>query len=214
MDRRHFTKALLASTAGTVAGSAWSQAPAPVEGREYSRLEVPQTTNSPGKVEVLEFFSYACPHCNTFEPELEAWAGKLPPFVTLRRVPVPFLANVETFQRTYYALETLGLVESMQRKVFQAVHSERLRLERIEDVAAVVGRHCGDATKFLAACKSFSVAASCGRAKKLTADFGVVSYPGVPSLAIQGRFVTSPVQAGGGRQALAVTDFLIQKVRA
>jgi protein dithiol oxidoreductase (disulfide-forming) len=214
MDRRRFSKTLVASAAGAVAGSSWSQAPSPVERREYSKLEVPQLTSSPGKVEVLEFFSYACPHCNAFEPELEAWAGKLPPFVALRRVPVPFLANVETFQRTYYALEALGLVESMQSKVFQAVHSERLRLERVEDVAAVVGRHGGDAGKFLAACKSFSVATSCGRAKKLTADFGVASYPGVPSLAIQGRFVSSPAQVGSGRRALAVTDFLIQKVRA
>jgi protein dithiol oxidoreductase (disulfide-forming) len=208
MDRRLFVKTLAASAATAIAMPAWPQAP--VEGKQYSRLPAPQPTGAPGKVEVLEFFSYACPHCNTLEPELEAWARKLPPFVELRRVPVPFLANVDTFQRTYYALEALGLVQSMQMKIFQAVHSERLRLEKVEDVAAVVGRNGGDAAKFVSVSKSFAVSSSCSRARKLTADFRIES---VPSFAIQGEYVTSPAQAGSNRNALAVTDFLIQKVR-
>jgi thiol:disulfide interchange protein DsbA len=206
MNRRRFVKAMSICAAGTLATPAWAQTP--TEGREYSRLATPLPTSAPGKVEVLEFFSYACPHCNTLEPELEAWARKLPPFVELRRVPVPFLANVDTFQRTYYALEALGLVDSMQLKIFQAVHSERLRLEKVEDVAAVVGRNGGDAAKFLSVSKSFAVSASCSRARKLTADYRIES---VPSLAVQGQFITSPAQAGSNRAALVVTDFLIQK---
>jgi thiol:disulfide interchange protein DsbA len=208
MDRRLFVKTLAASAAGAIALPAWAQTPA--EGREYSRLQAPQPTGAPGKVEVLEFFSYACPHCSSLEPELEAWAAKLPPSVALRRVPVPFLANVDTFQRTYYALESLGLVESMQLKIFQAVHAEHLRLERVEDVAALVGRNGGDAAKFVSVSKSFAVSASCSRAKKLTADYRIES---VPSLAVQGQFITSPAQAGSNRAALVVTDFLIQKAR-
>jgi thiol:disulfide interchange protein DsbA len=213
MNRRNFTLGLAAPAASVaLLNAAWAQSPTPLEGREFLRVESPQPVSTPGKIEVLEFFSYACPHCNALEPALETWVDRLPPFVAFRRVPVPFLANMENFQRTYYALESLGLVQSMQGKVFQAVHVEHQRLDTLEDVAALISRNGGDGARFLAACKSFSVATSCSRAKKLTADFGVASFPGVPSLAIQGRFVTSPAQAGSGAKALAVADFLIVRV--
>ena len=188
-------------------------APTPVEGKDFTRLASPQPVSVPGKIEVMEFFSYACPHCNAFEPVLASWVSRLPPHVAFKRIPVSFLPNVENFQRTYYALESLGLVEAVQAKIFFAVHTERQRLAKLEDVAAVVSRSGGDGERFLAACRSFSVAVACNRATKMTADFGVASYPGVPSLAIQGRYLTSPDQAGSGPKALAVCDYLIQKAR-
>jgi len=167
-------------------------------------------TQSQGKIEVLEFFSYACPHCNAFEPTLDAWVKKLPADVVFRRVPVPFLMNAETFQRTYYALESLGLVDTMHRKIFAAVHVDRLRLDSANDVAALVAKNGGDSAKFLDAMKSFGVANGVTRAKKMTADYKIDS---VPSIAVQGRFITSPSQAGSAEKALQVADFLIQRAR-
>jgi thiol:disulfide interchange protein DsbA len=213
MNRREFSSRLIAAGAGTLAVSlaapAWSQG-APAEGTQYTRVDPPVPTQSQGKVEVLEFFSYACPHCNAFEPVLAPWVKSLPTDVVFRRVPVPFLMNAELLQRTYYSLETLGLVETMQRKVFAAIHVEHARLDSPNDVAALVAKNGGDSAKFLDAMKSFGVANSVSRAKKLTADYKI---DGVPTLAVQGRHVTSPSLAGGPTQALQVAEFLIQRAR-
>ncbi|HEX2539810.1 MAG TPA: thiol:disulfide interchange protein DsbA/DsbL [Caldimonas sp.] len=213
MNRRHFSAASagLLSALLLSSGSARGQGAAPVEGKDFTRLEPPQPVREPGKIEVLEFFSYACPHCSTFEPTLDHWARQLPADVVFRRVPVPFLMNAENFQRTYYALESLGLVPTVQQKIFRAIHVDRQRLEKPEDIAAFVGKNGGDEAKFLAAFKSFSVATSVSRAKKAMADYKVES---VPLLVINGRYVTSPSMAGGAPQALAVADQLIQRSRA
>ena len=98
----------------------------------------------------------------------------------------------------------------MQPKVFAAVHVERQRLDKAEDIAALVTRNGGDGAKFLAAFKSFSVATAVSKAKKLQADYRIES---VPAITIHGRYLTSPSQANGGPQSLAVADALIDKVR-
>jgi len=213
MNRREFSTRLIAAGAGTLglsaANTAWSQG-APAEGTQFTKLEPPVPTTAQGKIEVVEFFSYACPHCSAFEPTLEGWVKKLPGDVAFRRVPVPFLMNAELFQRTYFALESLGLVDSMQRKIFTAVHVDRMRLDSANDVAALVAKNGGDSAKFLDAMKSFGVANGVTRAKKMTADYKIDS---VPSIAVQGRFITSPSQAGSAEKALQVADFLIQRAR-
>ena len=213
MNRRCFSATLLSAAAASalVAGRpAFAQA-TPVEGKDFTRIEPPQPPGVPaGKVEVLEFFSYACPHCSSFEPTIEAWEKQLPAEVALRRVPVAFLMNADNFMRAYYALETTGAVQAMQLKIFRAIHIDRKRLEKGEDIAAFVGANGGDADKFLAAFKSFSVNTSVARAKKLMADYKIES---VPALVVQGRWMTSPSQAGSSERALAVVDQLVQRVR-
>jgi thiol:disulfide interchange protein DsbA len=188
-----------------------AQSAGPVEGKDFTRLETPQPSGAPaGKVEVLEFFSYACPHCSAFEPAIEAWEMKLPTDVVLRRVPVAFLMNADNFMHAYYALEAIGAVPAAQLKIFQAIHLERQRLDTGENIAAFLGKNGVDAAKFLAAFKSFSVATSVSRAKKLMADYKVDS---VPLLVVQGRWATSPSVAGSQERALAVVEQLIQRAR-
>jgi thiol:disulfide interchange protein DsbA len=215
MNRRDFSASFLGTGLSAAALLLWPSARAqspvePVEGREFTKVTPPQPPVAPGKIEVLEFFSYACPHCNAFEPTIAAWAKTLPADVALRRVPVPFLMNYDNFQHAYYALETLGAVDVVQMKIFRAIHVDRLRLEKAEDIAAFVGKNGVDADKFLSAFKSFSVATSVARAKKMTADYKVES---VPLLAVAGRYLTSPSLANGGPQALAVVDALVQRTR-
>ncbi len=186
---------------------------APVEGRQYTRVEpaVPPTPPAhPNKFEVIEFFSYACPHCAAFEPTLEAWAAKLPADVGFHRIPVPFLVNAENLMRTYFALETIGSVDAMQKKVFAAIHVEHNYLDKPADIVALMAKNGIDATKFGAAFNSFSVATSVARAKKAAAAYKIDS---VPTLAINGRYLTSPAQAGGFPQATAVADRLLQQAR-
>jgi thiol:disulfide interchange protein DsbA len=216
MNRRQLsTTLLLAGVAGT---AGWPFAPVaaqpggPVEGKDFTKVDTPQPSAAPpGKAEVLEFFSYACPHCSAFEPVLEAWEKQLPPEVILRRVPVPFLMNADNFMHAYYALETIGAVQAVQLKIFRAIHIERQRLDTAENIAAFVGKNGVDPAKFLAAFKSFSVATSVSRAKKMVADYKVDS---VPTLVVQGRWMTSPSLAGSQERALAVVDQLAQRARA
>ena len=218
MNRRDFSLSFLGTGLSAAAffalPAARAQSPVagagPVEGRDFTVLPSAQPPIAPGKIEVLEFFSYACPHCNAFEPTIEAWTKTLPGDVALRRVPVPFLMNYDNFMHTYYALETMGTVDAMQMKVFRAIHIDHQRLDKPEDIAAFVGKNGGDANKFLAAFKSFSVATSVARAKKMVVDYKVES---VPLLAVAGRYITSPSLANGGPQALAVVDALVQRTR-
>jgi thiol:disulfide interchange protein DsbA len=217
VNRRDFSAQLAVTGLGAAAASLFVAAgPAaaqgmPVEGKQFTKVEPPVPPSVPGKVEVIEFFSYACPHCNAFEPVLEAWSQKLPSDVAFSRVPVPFLMNFENLMRTYYALETMGQVNAMQRKVFAAIHVERNYLEKPADIAALMAKNGLDAAKFTSIFNSFSVASSVTRAKKLMAAYKIDS---VPTIAVQGRWATSPASAGGLEQATAVTDYLIQRARA
>jgi thiol:disulfide interchange protein DsbA len=213
MNRRQLSTALLvAGVAGvTPFAPAAAQGSGPVEGKDFTKVETPQTPNvAPGKVEVLEFFSYACPHCSSFEPTLQAWEKQLPAELAFRRVPVPFLMNADNFMPTYYALETIGAVKDAQLKIFRAIHIERQRLDSGENIAAFLGKNGVDAAKFLAAFKSFSVATSVSRAKKLVADYKIDS---VPMLVVAGRWMTSPSQAGSQERALQVVEQLVQRAR-
>ena len=214
MNRRDFSAQVIVAGLGVTALStplrASAQGATPAEGAQYTRVEPSVPPQTPGKIEVLEFFSYGCPHCSAFEPTLDAWAKKLPADVAFQRVPVPFLMNAENFQRTYYALQTMGQVDAAQRKMFAAVHVERARLDKPADIAALMAKNGIDAAKFLDVFNSFSVANSVSKAKKLTAAYRI---DGVPTLAIQGRYLTSPSQAGGLEGALAVADYLIQRAR-
>jgi thiol:disulfide interchange protein DsbA len=159
---------------------------------------------------VLEFFSYACPHCSAFEPTLEAWEKQTPPEIAFRRVPVPFLMNADNFMHAYYALETIGAVKDAQLKIFRGIHIERQRLDTGENIAAYLGKNGVDAAKFLAAFKSFSVATSVTRAKKMVADYKVDS---VPMFVVAGRWMTSPSTAGSQERSLQVVEQLAQKAR-
>lgn len=208
MNRREFSAALVASTLPL---AAVAQGAAPAEGTQFVKVEPPVPPIGQGKIEVIEFFSYACPHCAAFEPTLEAWAKKLPADAVLHRVPAPFLMNAENFMKTYYALETMNQVTALQRKIFSAVHVEHQRLDKPADIAALVGKNGVDATKFLDVFNSFSVATSVARAKKLAT---AAKLDSVPTLLVGGRYMTSPSLAGGSDQAVAVAEFLIQKEKS
>ena len=214
MNRRDFSAQVIHAGLGaavlSITHRAWSQGATPAEGAQFTRVEPSVPPQTAGKIEVLEFFSYACPHCNAFEPVLETWAKKLPPDVAFQRVPVPFLMNAENFQRTYYALQTMGQVEAIQRKMFAAVHVERVRLDKPAEIAALMAKNGIDAAKFLDVFNSFSVANSVSKAKRLSAAYRI---DGVPTLAVQGRYLTSPSQAGGPEAALAVVDYLLRRAR-
>jgi thiol:disulfide interchange protein DsbA len=211
MNRRDFSLQLASAGLALTAVAAPARAQMGfTEGKEYMRLATPVPTAPGGKIDVLEFFWYGCPHCNSFEPMLHAWSQKLPPDVGFRRVHVAFSALHETHAKIYYALEALGQVDAMHNKVFAAIHQQRKRLDKEADIAAFVGANGMDADKFMSTYKSFGVAAKVGQAKALTDGYKI---DGVPSMGVNGRYFTSGSLAGGNDRTLAVADFLIERSR-
>ncbi len=212
MKRRHLAGLATLSWLG-LARHAGAQA-APVAGQDYLKIPGAQpTTTPPGTVDVVEFFSFACPHCFEFEPTLESWLARKPAGVQFRRSPVPFLQNYSNFQPMYFALDAMGLAGTMPQKVFNAVHLEHQRLDKPEDIAAFMARNGVDAKRFMALFNSFGVRTKVQQANALFEADGV-SAIGVPTLAVQGRWLTSPGQARGATQALAVVDHLVAQERA
>jgi thiol:disulfide interchange protein DsbA len=206
MNRREFTATLaLAGLAGPVLAQG-----APVEGTHYVRLNTPVPVPEGGKIDVIEFFWYGCPHCNSLEPALDAWVKKLPQDVAFRRVPVAFTALHETHAKMFYALDALGQVDAMHRKVFAAIHQQRKRLDKEGDIADFMAENGVDRAKFLEAFRSFGVATKMRQGKQLSEAYKI---DGVPAMGIAGRYYTSGSLAGDNLRALAVTDYLIQRAR-
>lgn len=184
----------------------------PIEGTHYVKLSQRAPTSAPaGKIEVVEFFWYGCPHCNHFEPYLAAWAAKLPADVAFRRVPVAFRENpFGVHQRLYYALETLGLLPALHAKVFHAMHEEGLKLDKPELVADFIAKQGVDKAKFMGVFDSFAVQTKCRQARSLTDAYKI---DGVPTVGIGGQFYTSVGLNGTPEKTLATTDALINKLR-
>jgi thiol:disulfide interchange protein DsbA len=211
MKRREFTTTVAAAAAAAAFVPAAQAQGRFAEGTHYTKLGQPVATPSGGKIDVIEFFWYGCPHCNAFEPTLDAWQKKLPADVAFRRVPVafrdePFVAH----QKIFYALEALGQVEAMHRKVFYAIHAERQRLDKAADIQAFMAKNGVDGAKFLDAFNSFGVQTKARQAKLLSEQYKI---DGVPSLGVQGRWWTTASQAGSTDRMLAVAEDLIAQSR-
>lgn len=215
MKRREFTRA----AAGTALASsvmaapfAYAQAKSFQSGTDYQVLDPRAPVEAPaGKVEVVEFFWYNCPHCNAFEPALGAWIKKLPKDVAVRRVPVAFQDSFVPQQRLYYALEAMGLVETLHSKVFAAVHVEKIKLDKGDAIANWVAAQGVDKAKFMDQYNSFSVSTKATRGTQLQNAYKV---EGVPALGVAGRFYTDGSIARSMDRALLVVDALIVDVRA
>ena len=209
ITRRNFSLASAAAALGA-GPAAQAQGAAPVEGRDFVRLNTPVAVPAGGKIDVIEFFSYGCPHCYTFEPALEQWIKRLPPDAAFRRVPATFNASFEGYAKLFYALEAVGQAEALHKRVFAAIHVQRQRLDKEADLVAFVSANGGDAGKFSEAYKSFGVATKLRQAKQL---FEAYKIDGVPTLGIHGRWFTSGSLTGNNDKALAVADYLIQRAR-
>ena len=213
MKRRDFSLQLAGAGLGlATAGAARAQG-APVEGKDYLRLQsaAPVTLPSPQKkVEVVEFFSYGCPHCFAFEPVLERWAKTLAPDVYFHQLPVGFSLVYQMQQKLFFALEDLGLREALHMKIFTAIHQQRRSLDTEAEMVAFLGTLGVDGAKFSAAFRSFNVNTRAARARQMSEAY---KLDGVPTVGIQGRFVTSAALTGSHERATAVTDYLIQRAR-
>jgi thiol:disulfide interchange protein DsbA len=215
MKRRDFSLAAISAAAVTgLPLAVHAQGPSafkPVEGKDYLSLDkrVPTDVGT-GKIEVLEFFWYSCPHCNSFEPQFAAWVKAAPKDIVVQRVPVRFRDDFEAQQRAYYVFESLNMVDAMHGKLFHAIHTERQQLNNAQALAAWANKNGLPEKKFLDTFNSFGVATKARRATQLQDAFKV---QGVPALGIAGRFYTDGGLAQTMDRALQVADYLIGEVR-
>ena len=213
MQRREFSisTAALASLALGGAGGAHAQGQPPKEGTDYFVLDKPAPTESAaGKIEVVEFFWYSCPHCNRFEPQLEAWIKKMPKDVVLRRAPIAFKPDFEPQQRLYFVLESMGKVEELNKKVFEAIHVDKLPLNTLPLITEWAEKHGISKAKFTEAYNSFPIATKTRKATLLQDAYKV---DGVPALGIAGKYYTTGSMTQTMERALLVADALIDTVR-
>jgi thiol:disulfide interchange protein DsbA len=195
------------------------------EGQHYSLIRPTQPTNvAPGKVEVLEVFSYGCVYCNRFNPTIDKLKASLPKNAQMCYVPASFIPSEDwpMFQRAFYTAEALGLVEQTHNAMFDAVwktgelaiaDASTNRLKRpaptIEDAARFYAARTGiSKEKFLATANSFSVAVKMNRADQLVKDYPVLE---TPTIIVNGKYRLNSAVFGDSAQLIALVKWLVAK---
>ncbi|MDI1247106.1 MAG: thiol:disulfide interchange protein DsbA/DsbL [Rhodoferax sp.] len=214
MQRRRFvaqTGSLALSAALLSPGLSQAQPNAPVAGTDFKVLDRPAPVDAPaGKIELIEFFWYSCPHCNAFEPVLSDWVKKLPQDVVFKRVPVAFRDDFVPQQRLFYALEALNLLDSLHARVFAAIHVEKQNLTHGPAIIDWVAKQGVDRARFTEQFNSFSSSTKATRAKQIQTAYEV---EGVPALGVAGRYYTDGSLAKSMARVLQVVEHLSSQIR-
>ncbi|WP_396431770.1 thiol:disulfide interchange protein DsbA/DsbL [Limnohabitans sp.] len=211
MKRRFFSSALVTASAWLSVPAAWAQAALFKSGKDFQTLERPVATETNGgKVELIEFFWYSCPHCYAFESSFAQWVKNAPKDVVVRRIPVSFRDDFAPQQRLFFTIEAMNLMDSLHPKVFTAIHVEKQLLNTDASVLSWAEKQGVDKVKFNETYKSFGVATKLKRAVQLQNDFKV---EGVPSLGVAGRYYIDGTLAGSMDRALKVAESLIAQAR-
>lgn len=181
-----------------------------VEGRDYTVLPHPQPTESGKNIEVLEFFWYGCPHCYDLHPHIKTWLKKMPKDVSFRYVPAIFRPNWIPGLKTFYAMEALGERDKLHDKVYEAIHTDKVDLTKDEVLFDWIAKQGIDRQKFIDAYNSFSVQNQVARSTQISKDYNL---SGVPTVVVDGRYLTSGRMGGTPQDTIKILDELIEKVR-
>jgi thiol:disulfide interchange protein DsbA len=177
----------------------------------YGEISPPQPVEAkPGKIEVVEFFWYGCPHCYNLEPYIEAWLKKLPPDVEFRRVPAVFNQRWGHDAAIFYTLEAMGLIEKLHRPLFDAIHRDNLRTDNEAAMTEWLQKRGVDPKKFMDTMKSFGVQSKTRRATQQTVAYKI---DGTPAMAVQGRYTVSAEQGRSQQGMLQTVDSLVDMAR-
>ena len=176
------------------------------EGVDYQRIVPAVKTSDPGKVVVTELFWYGCPHCFRFEPIAEKWAATLPEGVIFEQVPSSLNPRWTEHARTFYAAKMMGVQEQLHRKIFDAIHVKRKRLNGLDAIARFVADQGIDEKLFRQHYASFPVDSQVRKNSKIEKRYG---HEGVPAVIINGKYRTSGSMAGTYDRMIKIIDFLI-----
>jgi protein dithiol oxidoreductase (disulfide-forming) len=205
-------------------GMAGAQGPTKwAEGTHYFRVQPEQPTSTPGKIEVLDVFSYACPACNSFQPTLDELKAALPANAQMAYLPAAFNPGEDwpVFQRAFLAAQSLGVVEKTHDAMYDAIWRDgslaiadkathrllpRDRQPTIEDVAKFYARYGLTQEAFLAAANSFSIES---QMKRCDSEIQTYQVDSTPTLIVNGRYRLTPESAGGYRQTIDLVLYLV-----
>ena len=176
------------------------------EGVAYKKLAT-QLTDTGDKIEVLEFFWYGCPHCYHFEPFIKAWKKTKPANVEFVRVPAVFRPDWEIQARTYYALSNMGVIEDIHGKIFDAIHKDKKKLNTKEQLTDFVVANGVNREKFEKEYASFAVDNMVRKGKKKQTAYKI---QGVPSVAVNGKYLTSGSMSGSYDNLINILNHLIK----
>lgn len=181
-------------------------------GHDYTPIEPAQATDNPAKIEVVEFFSYGCPHCSDFNPTVSKWSAKLPAEVTFKRIPISFgRAQWANLSKLYYALEATGELTKHDSAVFEALHVKGLKLYDDKSIFEWVSARGIDSKKFTDAYNSFGVISKVKRGDQMAQAYKI---QGVPALAVDGKYLVLNEGITGHEDLVARTDKVIDKARS
>lgn len=180
------------------------------EGKDYQRLGGPGSSDD-DTIQVMEFFSYYCPHCNRLASTMEAWAENAPDNVEVVHIPVIFRPNWEPGARAYYTAEALGILDKTHHDFFTAIHDRRQPMQSKEELSAFFEEHGVTKEDFERAYQSFEVDTKLRRAQKLMQQYRIT---GVPSLVVDGKYQTSGAMTGSNERLFDVVDYLIRQETA
>ena len=180
------------------------------EGVHYQTLSKPVVTSDSSKVEVLELFWYGCPHCDSLDPALKAWVQKLPSDVNFVRMPVVFGRSWEMHARMFWVAKNLGLLEIIHEPLFNAIHREGQRLQRVNEVIGFFERFGADPAVVKRELDGFATESALRLADARVRAYGI---QGVPAFVVNGRYVTGVSQADSESQLFALLNELIETSR-
>lgn len=179
---------------------------APQQGLGYHTLTPAQPTQDKTKVEVIEFFWYGCPHCYDFEPALTEWLKTIPKNVTFIRQPAAFSDLWEKHAKAYFVAEALNMVDKVHADFFEAIQKKHQKLETEEELAKFFVAHGAKEADFHAAYNSFGVDTKVKQAKAMAPRYGIT---GVPTLVINGKYMTGGSLAGSHENMIKILNQLI-----
>ena len=179
-----------------------------VEGTHYQRIASPVTTSNPDKVVVTEVFWYGCPHCFRFEPYVDKWKENLPEGVEFELLPSVLNASWMEHARAYFALQQMGELDKVHKKIFSAIHLQRKRLTSVDTIAEFVAEQGVDEKQFRNHYHSFPVDTMVRKVRKKEKQYG---HNGVPAVIVNGKYLTSGSMAGSNSAMIEVINFLVDK---
>ena len=184
----------------------------PKPGINFKAIKETIATTSANKIEVVELFWYGCIHCYNLDPYLDKWSDNLAKDVVFRRVPAIPRKNWTPAAKAYYALETLDLDHKLHEKLFEAIHKDKT-INPADPKALVKWISLNgklDITEVDSAFNSFSMNAKLARSFKM---FKAAGATGVPSIIIDGRYLTSSTMAGKKKNTIDLVNYIIDNVR-
>ena len=183
------------------------------EGVHYTRTANASPARRDGKIDVVEVFSYLCPHCNSFQPFVNNWANNMPENVSFSRVPIIFQASWQPFALCYYTAETMGILEQAHGALFTAIHRERKQFRSMDDLAEFYSQFGVSSEQFLSTAKSFAVDTKLRKGIQQTSarGWGVQS---TPTLVVAGKYRVNASRTVPQAQILNVVNFLVAKETA